>query len=162
MSSEVSQRDTGMINGNSGSVPKRTACLSQIIASECERRWAVVDACPLVTMSSMRGGESISTENDCFPLLVGFVRFEPEERKVRGKVVREIRLRPFAGSEDELVWLWPEFAHVPVTEGDLLALQGQRESWYREDVADGKVRSFETLNVRTLFRLPAEQPIPGV
>src|SRR6516165_3712668 len=113
LSSEVSQRDTGMINGNSGSVPKRTACLSQINASECERRWAVVDACPLVTMSSMRGGESISTENDCFPLLVGFVRFEPEERKVRGKVVREIRLRPFAGSEDELVWLWPEFAHVP-------------------------------------------------
>jgi hypothetical protein len=108
----------------------------------------------------MRGGDSISTERHRFPLLVGFVRFVPEEREVRGKVVREIRLRPFDGSEDEVVWLWPEFAHVPVREGDLLAVQGKRETWCYER-AD-KMRSVETLNARTLFRLPAEQPIPGV
>ena len=154
---EVSQREHR-------SDSEGTARLSQEVSQREDhcRRSSAIGCVPLDEDEFERGGESIDTEKQRFPLLVGFVRFEPEERKVRGKVVREIRLRPFGGSEDEVVWLWPEFAHVQVMEGDLVAVQGRRETWYREDIVDGKMRSVETLNARTLFRLPAEQPIPGV
>ena len=56
----------------------------------------------------------------------GFVQFEPNEREYDGGQLRDISIKPSNGDPNKLirVTLWPEWSHVPVEQGDLVAADG--------------------------------------
>lgn len=59
--------------------------------------------------------------------ILGFVQFDVNEREANGQKLRDFVIQPGGAGEVPpiRVTLWPEYAHVNVSRGDLVVVEGQ-------------------------------------
>lgn len=62
--------------------------------------------------------------------VAGIVQFDPQEREVQGKDVRDITIRGVGemtkdGQRKYRITLWPDLAHAPVKRGDAVFVDGK-------------------------------------
>ena len=94
--------------------------------------------------------------NGAYPVVAGLVQFDPRERDINGKDVRDIKVRAFGSQEETLITVWPEHAHVPLARGDFVVVQGKRREWTGSDQS-GNARTFVGIDAKTLVRVAPEE-----
>lgn len=60
-----------------------------------------------------------------FVTVAGIVQFDPQEREVQGKEVRDITIRGIGTGKKYRITLWPDLAAAEVARGDFVAVDGK-------------------------------------
>lgn len=65
----------------------------------------------------------------------GFIQFDPKEREVGERTVRDIVVRPTNSSSGQnfYVTLWPDFKDVELEKGEFVAIEGKYSATTKED-----------------------------
>ena len=87
----------------------------------------------------------------------GFIQFDPRERKVGERTVRDIVIRQTGSAGMNVsVTLWPDFKDVAVKKGDFVAVEGKHSTNKQGDV------TYHNLSAqRILVQESVEAPKPG-
>jgi hypothetical protein len=84
--------------------------------------------------------------------VVGFVQFDPQEREVNNKPIRNVTIQNAGGSpsnQNVNLTLWDQFKDVPVERGSAILANGQLTS--REATKDGKTVTYYGVSVKRLL-----------
>lgn len=93
--------------------------------------------------------------------VTGFIQFDPKEREVGERKVRDIVVRPSnsATGNNVYITLWPDFKDVAVKKGDLVSIEG-KYSKVTKDTEDGP-RTYHNLSAqRIVVQESVEAPKP--
>lgn len=63
--------------------------------------------------------------DNAFVTIVGSVEFDPQERKVQNKDVRDVTIRGSHNQKKYRVTIWPNLAEVAVAKGDIIVVTGK-------------------------------------
>ena len=89
--------------------------------------------------------------------IVGFIQFDPEERKLdSGPTVRDIMVRPAGSTHLVKCTVWPGFADVELERGTGVLLEG-KANVNEVQGQDGQKRIYRNLSVSNLAVLSPEE-----
>lgn len=57
--------------------------------------------------------------------VVGIVQFDPRNRNVQGKEVRDVAVRSAGNQKMISITVWPENDHIPIKKGDVIVADGK-------------------------------------
>lgn len=82
--------------------------------------------------------------------VVGFIQFDPKEREVGERKVRDIVVRP-ANSMNPInfnITLWPDFKDVALDKGEFVGIEGKYSK--TETTVDGEPRTYHNLSCQRI------------
>lgn len=86
----------------------------------------------------------------------GFIQFDPRDREVAGKAVRDITIRPLGAKDPDLYirgTVWPSHRKVELAKGDFVVMEGQYTT-RKGERDDGTEVVYHNISVSSLVVIP--------
>jgi hypothetical protein len=82
---------------------------------------------------------NLADDSANFVTVAGTVQFDPQEREVSGKDVRDITIRAVHNQQKYRITLWPDLAHAEVARGDAVFVDGKGSKREKDGVTYNNV-----------------------
>lgn len=89
-----------------------------------------------------------------YATVAGFVQFDPQERDVNGKTVRDVTVKAIGSQKLVRITVWPEHSETEIDKGHFLVADGVFSTSTGQG-KDGGSREYLNLSAGTLLSLPS-------